>query len=88
MKEIIKLPNRDNINVSLSRINEENEYILEIAEDITYRVIGTMDDIKAVDPSGGPFITVGYQVENYIIKKIYRKESIGGIVFVVEEINN
>lgn len=87
MKNIIKLPNRDNINVSLSRINEENEYILKMVEDVTYRVIGTMDDIKAVDPSGGPFITVGYQVENYKVKKIYRKESFG-IVFVLEKINN
>ena len=84
LKKKYKLPNRYDFNVSLEKINNENEYCLKIKEDITYRILGNDDEIKAVDPSGGPFICVGYQIENCIVEKIYKKNNFG-IVFVLKE---
>jgi len=84
LKKEYKLPNRDNFNVSLEKINNENEYCLKIKENVTYRILGNDEEIKAVDPSGGPFISIGYKVDNCIVKKIYKKNNFG-IVFVLEK---
>jgi hypothetical protein len=35
-----------------------------------YRIIGSPDNIHAIDPDGGPFLSVGDQVSNYHIKSI------------------
>lgn len=40
---------------------------------------------NAIDPSGGPFISVGEIFENYKVIRIYDKENIG-IIFDVEVI--
>lgn len=36
----------------------------------TYRIIGNMNDIKAIDPEGGPFLSVGESLGTYVIKSI------------------
>jgi len=35
-----------------------------------FRIIGNPGDIHAIDPDGGPFLSVGDQIENYHIKSI------------------
>lgn len=35
-----------------------------------YRIIGELNDIKALDPDGGPFLSVGDKIENKTIKSI------------------
>lgn len=86
MKKKIKLPNRDNFSVFFVKLNNENEYSLVIEEDITFRVISDNNNIRAIDPSGGPFICVGYEVDDYVVEKIYRNEK-NGMVFVLKEID-
>lgn len=37
----------------------------------TYRIIGTIpSDIKAIDPEGGPMLSVGSTIDDYTIKSI------------------
>ena len=81
MEKIINLPKRNGLKTQLVQV-KDNVYRLEQEGMYTYRVIGTLDDIKAIDPSGGPYITPGYEIDNYIIKEITRQ---GGIVFIVEK---
>ena len=59
----IKIKNRYNDTIVLRNI-EECKYILENTD--YYRVIydPETDEIKAVDPSGGPFLTVGFKIPN------------------------
>lgn len=59
----IKIKNRYNDTIVLRNI-EDCKYILENTD--YYRVIydPETDEIKAVDPSGGPFLTVGFKIPN------------------------
>lgn len=36
----------------------------------TFRIIGNPPNVEAFDPEGGPFMSVGGKIENYIIKSI------------------
>ena len=35
-----------------------------------YRIIGELGNIQALDPEGGPFLSVGDKIGNYTIKSI------------------
>lgn len=51
----------------------------------TYRLIGNYpNDIKAIDPDGGPFLSVGDKINEYTIKSIMPK----GILELVKEVKN
>ena len=67
----IKLPNRDGANLYL--VNKGDYWQLEGPELYTsyLRIIGYPDSIKAIDPPGGPFMSIG---DVYSGKKIVRLE--------------
>lgn len=74
------------------------EYHFEKVSDNTYQIIGELkywrfggkegqttvdlDDLSFVDPSGGPFIDIGYEIEGRKVIKISSKSE--GIFFTVE----
>ena len=76
MSEIIHLPNRYNERVCLIQLSESNtQYRLDV--ECPYLRIGENEDntINFVDPSGGPFIYIGYKVSSKrVVSKIYRKD--------------
>jgi len=81
MKKIIELPNRDNLKTELVQV-KDNIYKLEQEGMYPYRIIGSVSDIKAIDPSGGPFISVGFEVDGYIVDEIKGKT---GLRFILKE---
>ena len=65
MKERYDLPNRDGDKVWLKRI-KNNMYLLDMEHDYPIQVTydnKNKEKIVAVDPSGGPFMYLGYEVE-------------------------
>lgn len=75
----IKLDNRYNANIWLEHIDKDLwELKSQKPEDLQYMRIIFEDDNKsvyAVDPSGGPFLSIGTIVgieEKYIIKEIFK----------------
>ena len=74
MKERIDLYNRYKANIWLQHIDEDLWKLSSSnPEDLQYmRVIYNEDNkgIFAIDPSGGPFLSVGSQIEQYTIKEI------------------
>lgn len=81
MKEKIKLPNRYDDEIYLVNIIDDI-YYLELPEGTTYRLIGTHKNPIAVDPSGGPFISVGSEFEGYVVKEIIYRF---GLNFILEK---
>ena len=71
---IIKLHNRDGANLWLEKIEDLephiSKYQLKVDDDQKYcieysRIIGDYPkEIEAIDPSGGPFISIGDEFEN------------------------
>ena len=68
----ILLPNRCGDKNYLVR-ESEHTYCIEFDKnaDPHMRVIGGLEKIEAIDPSGGPFISVGDEVEGKKITRIY-----------------
>lgn len=76
-----------------------NEYHFEKVDDNTYTIEGDLEywryggkeggrevdanDLGFVDPSGGPFISIGYEIEGKKVKRIFVKEN--KLHFEVEE---
>lgn len=72
---MINLYNRDRANLYLEKINDENPGLWKLRVDDKHnyvleyiRVIGNVSDgkvvdIEAIDPSGGPFISIGDEFE-------------------------
>lgn len=80
MKSEIQLSSRYGENNILVRIGDENSLKYQLKTSIdTYR-IGIIEDnpdeYSFIDPSGGPFITVGSEIEGHVVKAIHK----GGIV--------
>lgn len=65
----IKLPNRYGLSILLEYI-KDNDWKLKIPPKNPYRIIGDNDNIRAIDPPGGPFIAVGDKIENKIVVNI------------------
>ena len=79
MNNIINLYNRDGATLSLSRGKKvdtiTNEWYLTVDNDHKWvlehcRMIGSPENIEAIDPSGGPFLAVGDTIRKYKIIKI------------------
>ena len=73
-KKIIPLFNRDGNKVYLEQ-KESNIYYLRGDEEALMAVgvtfDGSHDNIKAVDPSGGPYISIGSKTtEGYVVESI------------------
>lgn len=83
--EKIFLPNRYGSKIWLEP-KEDNKWLLngEDNESSYMRVIGYPDKIEAIDPSGGPFISLGYQVGDKIVTKI---EFDSGYILTLEDDN-
>ena len=73
---MIKLPNRYGDNVELHEL-EDNIY--QLKTEFSYRVgFNTDEDFKNgnyifVDPSGGPFISIGYKIGDKRVSSIYKE---------------
>lgn len=84
--ETIKLPARYGYLHTLEHIgNDLWQFVPDLRSAGTYRLIGDYpNNIKALDPEGGPFMSVGDKIENYTIKSI----SAGGIFELINENEN
>lgn len=71
MEKVIKLQGRG-VNHKLVHV-EGNKYKLQT--EFNYRVgfEKNEDDITFIDPAGGPFMHVGYEIEGRKIKKLYNE---------------
>lgn len=81
--ETIKLPNRYGLSVKLNYIGK-NLWQLVLPENAIYRIIGEPNNIYAIDPSGGPFISIGYKIDGKIVTSI----SSNGILTLEDESDN
>lgn len=80
--EIIILKNRYGNKHHLIPIDDKH-YRFKSAEDwMPISLIGEADDYKAVDPEGGPCLSVGDTIEGKIIKAIYEENGSIIIEFV------
>ena len=76
----ISLYNRDGLRTELIRIGEDR-YRLESEIDSVGMTFDTDDSILAVDPAGGPYMSLGDTVDGRVIEDItYSKEEKGFIV--------
>ena len=90
----IKLYNRDGADLWLERVeiisNNISKWQLKVDEDHKYclehiRIIGNFPkEIDAIDPAGGPFISVADEFEN----KYKIVEILGPTLFLISERNN
>ena len=87
---IIEIPNR--YRGEVTRLIPLNEYIYEV--DFTdnpypYRLIFGEDNetIEAFDPQGGPFMSIGYVIDNkYKIKQIAKDENTKRLLVTLDTI--
>lgn len=82
--ETIKLPNRYGLSILLEHI-KDNDWKLSIPPKNPYRIIGEENNIRAVDPPGGPFIAIGSKIENKIVVNISND---GLLITLKDEFNN
>lgn len=82
----IKLPNRDGAELYL--INNGDYWKIEGPELYTsyLRIIGNFpDNIRAIDPPGGPFMSIGDIYSNKKIIKFEWEEGIGVKIYLEDE---
>lgn len=72
MKPEIQLHSRGGIDNRLVRVGGEDSTKYKLKTPLSYRA-GFTDDggYTFIDPSGGPFMTVGTEIDGYKIKGIY-----------------
>lgn len=78
MKPEIQLNSRGGLDNRLVQVEGE-PLKFRLKTDYNYRVgliDGNSENYSFIDPSGGPFITVGSEIEGHVVKAIHR----GGIV--------
>lgn len=80
MKEVIKLNSRYRENNRLIRIGDETSLRYQLETELNtwrYGIIeDNTDEYSFIDPSGGPFITKGTEIDEHIVKTIHK----GGII--------
>jgi hypothetical protein len=80
--------NRDGNGVWLEKVGEEEWWQLRMAQPSLFnytRLIFEEEEIYAVDPPGGPFISVGSEVGPYIVGEI-RNTSLGIFLLLKENV--
>lgn len=77
MENVIELPARYNLCHKLKKVGDTLWQIeFDPKSTGTYRLIGFEGEhkidtyVRALDPEGGPFMSVGSEIEGYIIKSI------------------
>ena len=73
----IKLPNRYGYDVNLIKLTKD-KYRLEFSG--VYRIIGELNNVQAVDPDGGTYISIISLINNQKVEKI---EEIPGLGFII-----
>ena len=73
MKNKYQLPNRDGLKNYLVKYKDGLYYFEPEHDWIAVRVIGG-DELKGFDPSGGPFISVGYETDEVKVEELSRTE--------------
>lgn len=73
----IKLPNRCGYDVNLIK-TAKDKYRLEFSG--VYRIIGELNNIQAVDPDGGPYISINSLINNQKVEKIEEIPGLGVII--------
>ena len=73
----IKLPNRYGYDVNLIK-TAKDKYRLEFSG--VYRIIGELNNIQAVDPDGGPYISINSLINNQKVEKIEEIPGLGVII--------
>lgn len=83
----IKLDNRDGVNLYL--VNKGDYWKLEGPELYTsyLRIIGYPDSIKAIDPPGGPFMSIGDVHSGKKIMDFKWEEGVGVKIYLEDETN-
>lgn len=83
----IKLPNRDGANLYL--VNKGDYWQLEGPELYTsyLRIIGYPDSIEAIDPPGGPFMSIGDVYSDKKIMDFKWEEGVGVKIYLEDETN-
>lgn len=80
MKEVIKLNSRYRENNGLVRIGDDSSLKYQLITELdTWRcgiIEDNPDEYSFIDPSGGPFITKGTEIEGHTVKAIHK----GGII--------
>lgn len=72
MKPEIQLLSRGGIDNRLVRVGGEDSTKYELKTPLSYRVGFNDDGVYAfIDPSGGPFMTVGSEIDGHIVKAIH-----------------
>lgn len=68
---MIKIKNRYDDEVTFIEI-EPNKWSVKTTGGETWGVSGTMEEIYSIDPSGGPYISIGFIIPttNYKVEKI------------------
>lgn len=78
MKTEIQLNSRGNIDNRLIQLTGESlKY--RLSTEFNYRmgyVDGNPDEYTFIDPAGGPFISIGSEIEGHVVKAIHK----GGII--------
>lgn len=75
MKPEIQLNSRYGEDNRLVRVGGENSLKYELKARHNYRVgfrDADSEEIEFIDPSGGPFITRGTEIEGHIVKAVYK----------------
>ena len=78
MKSEIKLCSRDGTDNRLIQIDDE-PLKFKLKTDYCYRagiIDNNPEEYSFIDPSGGPFISIGSEIEGHKVKNIYK----GGII--------
>lgn len=78
MKPEIQLNSRGGLDNRLVQVEGE-PLKFRLKTDYNYRaglIDGNLENYSFIDPSGGPFITVGSEIEGHVVKAIHK----GGIV--------
>lgn len=78
MNKEIKIKSRYNDIHTLKRLGDEDSKLYELKTEFSYRM-GMSDnpnECTFIDPSGGPFITPGFEIEGNKIKTIYANGTI------------
>ena len=73
----IKLPNRYGYDVNLIKTTKD-KHRLEFSG--IYRIIGELNNIQAVDPDGGPYISINSLINNQKVEKIEEMPGLGVII--------
>jgi len=81
----IKLPNRDGANLYL--VNKGDYWKIEGPKLYTsyLRIIGYPDNIKAIDPPGGPFMNTGSVYSGKRITKFEWEDGVGVKIYLEDE---